>query len=244
MHASELYAISQGAVCQGGQACYWCGAPCSQKYIHGEPPLGIGQKFPEPVLFRQSAYYCAGCWLWRRPRLTAFYLDQEFKDGQAPRRCSWWFTERQCYAIRFEDGKHLYPILLKPPLRFVLSLVHSGQANHLQLALANDNEQVLANTPLHFTVNGAPFTYTIFGLKQALRTGDGNGHEPGVRELMSLFGSYRLPEEEGDGKKRGRGRPPLGEEVTSRAAREMTSLVRGLSGTALVNFDAAASHSP
>lgn len=230
MLASELYALSQGAACSGPYTCYWCGGPCTERHIHGERPLGIGEKFPHPVSFRQSPYYCVGCWLWQRPRLTAWYIDGEtFRDGQTPRNLSWWFTEWSCVALEPGHGQYVYPLLLKPPLRFVLSVVASGQANYVQLARANDNEQVKANTPLAFTVNGAAFTYTVGDLKQALRTGDANGCDAGVRELIGLFGPYKVPEEPEE-KKRGRGRPPLGEEVTSRAVREASSVVRGFSG--------------
>lgn len=193
LRASELYALSQGVVCEGRFRCHWCGAACQGFWQHGEPPPVVGVRQKPLALVPSSPYVCAGCWCWRRTRVTVPFLSGGFKDGQAPAAFSWYVTERQAWAVRREDAKALYERLLDPPLRFALLLrTADGPANLLQFAAGNDLAEVHASTPLHFTLNNAAHAYTVYELSLALRKGPA-GALPGVRALVELLGSYELP---------------------------------------------------
>lgn len=213
LRASQLYAISQGVNCEGRESCYYCGGPCTQGLLHTERRLSIGMKRTVPAKVLHSPYLCVGCWLFRRQRLTVSFLGGLYKDRQCPVNHSWWVTEKGAWGVGKADCAEVYECLLDPPKKFFLSLLDGGSDNHIQLAVANDNQEVRADTPLNFTVNNIQHTYTTYELSEALKHGP-DGKEPGVRALIKIFGNYDgviEPKQQivlKEGEKRPVGRPP------------------------------------
>lgn len=202
--APELYALSQHFRCDGPYECHWCMGRCGPDFHHGEPP-------PVPFLKGRSGakrpanpWICKGCWLWNRQRITTTFLRGDWLDSQAPKKHSVWITEKEALTIRLkEDGEELVKLLLKPPLRFVLSLISEGE-NLLHLCPVNWHERVKAETPLLFNANNITHEYTIYELKEALKFGP-EGKRPGVGVLMALLDLQPQPPEE---EERKQGRPP------------------------------------
>lgn len=208
-----LFAHSQGLVCQGRWRCHWCGSPCHNDFIHDDPP-------PIPFIRSNStakcpgeSYICAGCWRWRRGKTTVNFLDGHYQDGQLLKQHSWWITEETALAVAKGDGKYLYPLLLKPPKRFTLMLLDGQHMdNLLQLAVANDPGGIIAETPLHFTLNNIPHTFSIYEMEEAVRYGP-EAYGPGVRALFAFLGKVpdeikqRFPPPDKEADRKGRGRP-------------------------------------
>lgn len=191
--ASELYAHSEGTSCAGELECHWCSAPCGRLWPHDDlPPIPFSRGTNNRFHAKRpgSFYICNGCFLFRRKRVTVRFWDKTFLDGKCPVNFSWWFSPATGpVAVRPGDGRHFYPTLLKPPLKFCLGLMDEPhQANHLQLMVANHLHVIRANSALAFTVNGVGFRYTVYELGEALRSKDLEGKEPGVRELVRLLG--------------------------------------------------------
>ena len=232
--ATELYAISQGSFCEGEYMCHWCGAPCKRLWMHDEVPLttiGHGVRYKTHAIHPGNPYICAGCWLWRRKRITATFLDGTYKDSQAPVNHSWWITQDGAWSLS-RDSSLLYEFLLEPPTRFVLALVTEGAENRLQHAVLTSKPEILADTPLEFTVNCTPYFYTVYELTEAIGTGEVEGKSPGVAALFSALGKPpeslvnrekeiredRLKKEEWQ-EKRGRPQPIEDGRVTKRKIR-------------------------
>ena len=211
--ASDVFIQSQGGSNEGMFECYWCSAPCGGLFRHNDPPPVMGRRNNYLSRRPSSPYVCKGCWTWRWPRVTVNFLRQEngdYKDGQTRANWSWWLDHTGAWAVGPNDCAALYARLLKPPVRFVLMLLDSPDAvNHIQLAVANDNAIVKADTPLFFTIDNKPLSYTIYELEAALRGGV-SGREPGVQALVRLLGPHTLPplpEDPKRGKEVGRPKP-------------------------------------
>lgn len=218
--ASELYARSQGEICQGNQPCHWCGAPCERLWTHDDPPPIIGVKSTIHARHPSSPYICRGCFLFKRPRLTVWFLGGGFKDGKCPRHFGWLITPKGSWAIDSENPSPVYEFLLKPEPVFSLSfLSEPGITNRLQLTRVNELGEIKADTTIHYTINNIPHHYTIYELESAIRQG-AEGREPGVQALLRLLGDYSLPEASKE--PRGKGRP-------SREEKEAHSLRRTIS---------------
>ena len=218
--ASELYALSQSNRCTGPEFCHWCNAPCQRLWIHDEPPPVIGVKRDRLSKNPGGSFICVGCWLWRRGSVTVNFLPHidgngspKYKDKQTASKWSWLVTENQSWALRKEDHEEIAKILISPPLRFFLSLVDGDRPplNHIQMCIANDLTIIEGGTPLHFTVNNIPHTYTVYELEEVLTGGDLNGKEPGVRVLVDLLGLVQ-----GDRVKKSVGRPPVDDNKPSK----------------------------
>jgi hypothetical protein len=162
-----------------------------------------------------------GCWLYRRKSITIFYLSGEGKeryaDRQTLREHSWLLMADGIRGIRHDvanDVQSMYQFLLAPTTRFALALkVGEKDHNHIQLAAVNNHDIIKADTPLVFTINGVPHTYTVYDLEMAVKTGL-EGREPGVRELINLFGPPPVKHEDKEEEtKRGRGRPTRDDEI-------------------------------
>lgn len=191
--APAMYAAACGRECTGPDRCYWCGAPCPRLLPHDDPRPTLGMKANPHARCPGNQYQCNGCWLFARKKVTVRWVAGDFTDGLTPARLSWWITPNAAAGIRPGPDSHaMYAILLRPPLRFTLSLLAGTNQppNRLQMALANDHREIKAGTPLTFTINGIPFAYTVYELEEALKTGDASGCEPGVRELTKLLGDY------------------------------------------------------
>lgn len=222
--APALYALANGRNCDGPDNCHWCGAPCPRVLAHDDQrhPMTAGRhpyaKFPG------NQYQCIGCWLFGKQKITTFWLGGGYKDSQTPSKHSWWITAEGCWAVRLpEDTTALYKVLLRPPLRFALSLLEGQNPppNRLQMALANCHTEIKASTPLTFTVNEVPFCYSVYELEEALTSpGDLAGRLPGVRELIRILGPYKEMEEPD----RGKGRP-LGSETLPNNAKKLVAAV-------------------
>ncbi len=209
MLASELYALSHGKLCKGPTECHWCGAACERLWPHDDPP-------PVPFIRSHStakrpgnAYICVGCWTWRRRRVTVPFLTNcEYVDLAAAPDYAWWVTEEGAFALRAADYATIAKLLVRPPLRFCLALLDGdGAVNHLQLMLANDVREIKGDTPLEFTVNGVPHTYSVYELEEALKGTDTTGMTAGTRFLAARLAPH-VPAPTKDDPDRGRGRPP------------------------------------
>lgn len=199
--APELYALTQGTRCEGKHECHWCGSPCGRIYIHDGPvPLPF-VKNDLTAKRPANPYVCNGCRLFRRPRNTVRFLNgKDYQDGKCLMDFSLLLTDGGIWGVRKEDLPHLENIIFHPPLRFALCLVDPGQKNCLQLGIVNDFQRIQADTPLRFTHNNIPHTYSVYELRSALQSGDFSGKEPGCRVLATSL-DLSLAE------KRGRGRP-------------------------------------
>ena len=218
LSASDLWALIHSAKNGGPDRCHWCCSPAQRTWVHDDDPPVPFQRSKSTARNPSGCYVCVGCWLFRRGSVTVNYFDgglegKVLKDRQQAKAHSWLVTEEGATAIRTEqDGKHLYPFLLKPPRRFFLALREGPKAPEtlLQLCEANDVLELKADTPLAFTVNNVRHHYTVYELESALRSPEVVGG-PGVQALRRVLGPYELPavvvplpEVEG---KRGRGRP-------------------------------------
>lgn len=203
--ASDLYALAHGTKNEGEERCHWCGSACKREWLHDDPPPMIGVRCDlRYTKIPGSHYYCRGCWLFKRNRITVNFLTGGYKDSQDPQKHSWFITETTSSVLELsKDKTELYEQLLSPPLRFTLALLDGvGSTNHLQSMVVNDNTSgINANTPLLFTINDIVHTYTPYELDTGLKQG-ADGRIPGVRALIRLLGEYVREEE-----KRGRGRP-------------------------------------
>ncbi len=214
--ASELFAVSQGSLCEGPDECHWCGAPCERHWAHDDLPPRIGRLRSRSLALRPgNGYICNGCWLWRRQRVTVNFLGGGLKDVQSAANWGWYVAGARAWALRptsEPDRATLFKRLLDPPPRFFLALRES-EPSLLQYAVANCLQEVTASSPVVYTLDNKPMTYTIYELEHALAHGPG-GTEPGVQALLRVFGVPDAPqgdvgEQEQDAPaKRGRGRPP------------------------------------
>jgi len=217
--APQLYARSQGERCEGSSECYWCGSPCPKLWAHGQPPPQPFVRFDRSKTKRpENAHICKGCWLLRRPRITVNFLSagkegKSFKDVECLLNWSVLITGTGAWAIRLkEDNGELLETLLQPPLQFCLSLVTGKEKNHVQMAPVNDHEEIRADTPLAFNVDGIGYTYCTHELEQALLRGPQDGMLPGVRRLFDLLGPYTMKPEGVEKRKAGR---PRGNDTAS-----------------------------
>lgn len=229
--APALFAQAHSRVCAGPDSCYWCGAPCPKILAHDDPRPPV-RATPNPFAKRPgNSYQCIGCWLFGKPKTTVFWLSGDFKDSQTASKHSWWITASGAWGIRIpEDSAALYKALLRPPLRFVLSLLDGDNPgpNRLHTALANDHPEIKASTPLTFTVNGVPFCYTVYELEEALTNpGDAAGLLPGVRELLRILGPYKALEAPKVKKERGR---PAGSETLPNKNKKLVTVGASASG--------------
>lgn len=88
-----------------------------------------------------------------------------------------------------KDREQVYRLLIKPPRRFILALrVETDKLdNLLQLMVANDPGGIIADTPLHFTLNNIKHNFNIYELTESLRNGF-DAYGSGVRALRSFLG--------------------------------------------------------
>ena len=219
--APELFAISQGKKNTGSERCFWCGgsAEASPQFLRDgqhNPPAG---RHPGGARFPQGRHVCLGDWLYRRESVTVFYPDDTLKDRQCLLRSSWWLTDEGIRALRKEDAPHVYKALLNPPPLFCLSLLSAEPQNgklitynQIHLACVNDLAEVRADTPLAFTLDNVRHEYTVYELRETLKTRVAEGKMPGVRALTARFGMVAVPGLGDPEAKRERGRPAKVEE--------------------------------
>lgn len=229
--ASDLFAAANGGINAGNEECYWCASKATRMWRHGELEPSPSTFVRRTSLARRpsSNYLCFGCWRLGWKRVTMPFLAGGFKDGQCAENHNLWVTEEGVWGIRLNnivDSAALYPLLLKPPLRFALILQDGAVKNHLGLCVANDFVQgIKAETVLQFTVNHVRFEYTPYELEEGLRTGP-QGKSPGVQELIRLLGKFELPpKENARPEKMERGRPKPLED-----GRQLLKVVAGRSG--------------
>lgn len=221
--ASDLYALSQGTSNIGPEECHWCASNCKRIWFHDDAPPVPFIRSKSMAMRTNNPYICTGCWLFRRKRITVTELGGKWKDGQQPICHSWWITDKGAWVVNPKDPESIYPLLLKPPNRFVLAILDGVAANHLQLMQVNDIAEIRAETPLRFTVNNIPHTYTVYELQEALegagegkQIGDG-GKQPGVGALIRLLGKRKsLVSELMPTENRGRGRPAVRQNTPKR----------------------------
>lgn len=206
LSAPELYAHANGIYCVGSEQCHWCAAPCEQRYIHNDDPILPFVRRTFTAKKPSGGWICMGCFLFLAPRITIQYLHGGFKDGQSPKKQSWWITRSESKVlIKNESAESLYPILLDPPRCFVLALLDDTTIpNNLHQAVANEPEELNTGTLLQFTLNNIIHTYTVYELREALISGGKTGKEPGVQALIRWLGPYTKLE---NTEKRDPGRP-------------------------------------
>src|SRR3990167_4621660 len=188
MNASELYAASEGKRCEGKRECHWCGSACDEKWLHDEPPLLIGVRRSFLVARPGSPWICAGCWLWRRQRITVRFLDDTIRDNQSPPKHSWFISSRNSLAFTPNHHSILFNLITTPPAHFVLIIRTPGSAIDvtLQTAIVNETNNLTINTPLWFTLDNIRHQFSLYELDDAIRR-DSTGKEPGVRVLATMF---------------------------------------------------------
>lgn len=188
---SQFYALSQGSKCEGVHRCHWCGAPCNRRWLHDEPKPVMFQRTPKTTaLFPDSPWICVGCWLFRRQRITTYFLDEKtYLDRQCPATHSWWITPTEALSVRWQDGEILFKKLLNPPRQFSLMILVGDKATCLlHQGLANDfPTPVQFGTQLKFTINGIPHTVSPMELQTGLKSKEAR-NEPGVRALLDIYG--------------------------------------------------------
>ncbi len=201
--ASDLFAEATGLRNGGHLPCHWCGAQCLPQWKHDDPGRQPHSKIYTPAKFPQSLYVCNGCRMFRRSSFTIRFLDESFRDRQTGGQHSWWMTTKGVWGVQKGSCAALLELLLSPPLRFCLALTDGTAPNYLQLMVVNDLAEVLADTPLRFTVNNVVFSYSVYELEDAVKLRITDGKEAGIRELMKFLGPCLPPKfvEE----KRGRG---------------------------------------
>ena len=207
MSASDLFAQSQGSLNfdgETGQRCHWCGSACNQDWKHDDLPPIPFVKIKNQAKCPANHWICVGCWLWRRGRVTVTFVDGSYKDGQTASGHSWWVTDDSAKAVNSSCQHLLHSCLLKPPNRFVLTLITEGFSNNLHLAVANDVSIIEAETPLLFTINNIVSEYTVYDLETALKDPEAS-RTPGVRMLLKYFHPWEYPKLE---KRRPVGKPP------------------------------------
>lgn len=195
LKASQLYARANGSECSGPFRCHWCGAPCKSLFRHDDPPPSPFTRSSSAALYPSEGYVCFGCWCFRRKRTTVRFLCGDFLDGRSPMDFGWFVTPKGAWAVSPRCLPLLADEMTAPPPRFFLALLSfpspSSRAappvNHLQLAVANDLQEVTAGSTLYFTLDGVVHDYTIHELEAGVRQGP-QGRPAGVRLLLSLFG--------------------------------------------------------
>lgn len=200
-NAPYLYGVTQDREPRGErEKCHWCGNPCEAINRHDDPPPIMGVRSPRSSARMPGSHYiCTGCFLWRRGSVTIPFLDDKsWDDRQSPQNHSWWLQETEARAIRLPNSTRtssadipiLYNKLIHPPTQeaFCLAMVTSGYVSKLHQAKVNyTSSGFTQNSPIHFTLNNAEHTYTVYELQEAMRTGK-NGKEPGVRALLDTLG--------------------------------------------------------
>ena len=196
MLATELWAMTQGKLCEGPTRCHWCTAPCPPGTAHDDCPPVPFVKSRSLAKRPSSPWICAGCSLFRRKRTTIHFLDGNgYKDGQCPVDWGWLMfadpVEATARAIRREDSASIYKVLLKPPSFFCLALLDGkNQKNLPHLWHVNETASEWKNgESLSFTINNVSFDYSIYELESALST-RGVQTGPGVAVLAGMFGPY------------------------------------------------------
>ena len=228
VQASEIYAQSQGNECTGNQECHWCSAPCKTLFPHEDQlvfAIQAGIRSLHTYAKRPgNTYICMGCWLWRRRSITVFFIDKDYKDRQKPMEHSWLITPDYSKGILADKHKdEVYNYLLSPDKIFTLMLLsNSNTLNHLHCGIVNSYEKITAETELFYTLDNKPMSYTIYELEDAL-TGTDQGKSPGVRMLVSLFGTLEVEKKEKI--KRKVGRPTLEESSHFQEHQRMTRIV-------------------
>lgn len=231
MNASEIYSNGMGDTCQGLDQCHWCAAPCDRMCVHDDDPIIPFVKRTLTAKKPANHWICRGCFHFRAKRTTINYLHGGYKDGKSPRTLSWWMTRSGNHVVcKNESAVNLYPLLLDPPRCFVLALLDDQTVtNNIHQAIANEPEEMKADTPLYFTLNNIPHTYTVYELREALGSSNASGREPGVQALIRWLGKYDMPMEP----KREVGRPIKTEPDDGKVSQGIVAMSGGIKGRAI-----------
>ena len=189
MLASELYALLHHKRCSGPFQCHWCAAPCMPKFVHDEDPPIPFEKSKSFAMRPGVPWICNGCRLFRRRSMSVTPLGGgKLIDRQSPPNHSWLITPVQDRIIRFAEHQALRIVLRSPPRQFLLAL-RVADPVRLQHCIVNDHESVLVSTPIRFTVDNVPLTYSVAELESAIGNG-ANGTEPGTQWLIKHLGPW------------------------------------------------------
>jgi len=184
-----LWAVAHGDTCSGKYECHWCGNPCKDEVVHDDhPPIPFVRNSRSSALRPGNAFICKGCQIFRRKRITVTGLGGGFADSKNSKDFSWWCSERGAWILEKKDFPVLYPILLTPPLKFVLALRDSsGGDNVVHMMVCNAHEQIKANTELFFTINGVKHNFCLYDLQSCIVDNIGSS-SPGVAALVRFLG--------------------------------------------------------
>lgn len=217
--ASTLFAYSQGAICEGRHECHWCAGPCDDRWVHDDLPPVPFTKTKSSARRPANPYICAGCWLYRRKRVTVHTLSGRMIDRQCLMNYSWFMTDDDVFVlVDPTDLKALYAHILNPPKSFALSFITSPKTdNQIQWVVYNELDKLQADTPIHFSIDNVLSCYTIYELEEGLKHG-AKGKIPGVRLLIETLGPYTLPiqqtNSEAEYQRKSVGRPKKREDST------------------------------
>lgn len=220
----DLIAVAHGRRNEGRFKCHWCGSPCGEQWRHDGPPALPFVKATEPTRCPGEHFICQGCFLYRRERVTAIYLEGGYKDRQCLKNHSWYATPGGVWALRFTSNKALFDVVMAPPKLFSLSLRTDDKlVNYLQAAVLNTVASPKADTPFHFTCNNVKHTYTVYELECAARTGEEKGLSAGTQLLWHYLAQPRI--EVKDEKRDGPGRPTSDEAQKAAERQRLTRAV-------------------
>lgn len=197
MTASDFFALVNTTLNKGSLECHYCASACENRWVHDDPPALPFHRNSSRAKRPNNAYVCAGCWLYRLQRVTVCFLGGGLRDRQTLSDFSWVIIPEGVWVVTPEGHEKLYQLLLKPPLRFCLSLISREPSNLIQNAVVNDEKEIRADTVLKFTLDGVEMSYTVYELEEGIRHG-GDGKMPGVRALLDYLGPRESDEEDDD----------------------------------------------
>ena len=143
--APHLYAIAHGQDCTGPHRCYYCTAPCDERFP-------ISEYVKDSFTGRDgvpacSQWICVGCTLCLRERCDLTTADGNKRTGMKVRGFSWVITPAAAQAATKADLNFLRLNCLVPPESpFVICLSDSGQKHLLYRGVVNHSRSRVVAT--------------------------------------------------------------------------------------------------
>lgn len=140
----ELFAVANGAKCDGPFPCVYCGAPASQEY-----ELSKSFTTRDTLARPGSKHACAGCLLCLEESGTAVYHTGERYEFRVSfrRMCSWVVTREKTVAATKGHIEYLRGVCLDPPdPPFGISIAVSGQKHVLYRGVVSHSREFVSLT--------------------------------------------------------------------------------------------------
>lgn len=159
----HLFAVAAGSDCTGPHRCYYCGAPCKEKY---PAATYVKSSFTgrAGVVSPGSPYVCRGCVLCLRESTELTLIDGEQRDGQKVRGYSWLLTRSRAVAMTRSHATQIRALCLSPPRPpYALVITDSGQTHQLYRGRVNH-----AKYPVTVSLEAELITYYPSALAELL----------------------------------------------------------------------------